>query len=259
MPLSVMGITESSDMGTLSGKAAVVTGGSRGIGAAIARRLAQEGADVAVTYVSSREKAEAVVREIEALGRRGLAIHSDAADAEASARGVTEAADAFGRLDILVANAGVGVFAPLHDYTLADFDKTFDINVRGVFAASQAAVRRMERGGRVIVIGSVNADRMPFAGGAVYGASKSAVQGLVRGWARDLGPLGITANVIQPGPVDTDLNPDDGPFAESLKALMAIPEYAQGEDVASLTAWLAGPESRYVTGAALTLDGGFGA
>ena len=245
-------------MSTLSGKTALVTGGSRGIGAAIARRLARDGADVAITYVSSREKAEAVVREVEALGRRALAVQADAADAAASAGAVEAAYEAFGRLDVLVANAGVADFRPLGtEGGLEAFDKTFAINVRGVFASAEAAAKRLGDGGRIIVIGSVNAERMPFPGGAIYAGSKAAVAGLVRGWARDLGPRGITVNVVQPGPVDTDLNPAAGPFAEMLKALMAIPVYAEGDDVAALTAWLAGPESRYVTGSALTVDGGF--
>jgi 3-oxoacyl-[acyl-carrier protein] reductase len=245
-------------MSTLTDRSVLVTGGSRGIGAAIARRLARDGANVAVTYVSSRDKADAVVSEIEALGRRGLAIQADAADAEASARAVEETFAAFGRFDVLVANAGVAEFTPLgSDGGLAAFDKTFAINVRGVFAGAEAASQRLGEGGRIIVVGSVNAERMPFPGGAIYAGSKAAVAGLVRGWARDLGPRGITVNVIQPGPVDTDLNPKAGPFADMLKAMMAIPVYAEGEDVAALTAWLAGPESRYVTGSALTIDGGF--
>lgn len=245
-------------MAQLSGRAALVTGGSRGIGAAIARRLAQEGAEVAVTYVASRDKAEALVRELETGGRRALAIQADAADADANASAVNQAADAFGRLDVVVANAGVAQFHPLgSDGGLEVFDRTFAVNVRGVFATADAAARRLGEGGRIIVIGSVNAERMPFPGGAVYGGSKAAVAGLVRGWARDLGPRGITVNVVQPGPVDTDMNPKEGPFAEGLKALMAIPQYAEGRDIAGLVAWLASEEARYVTGAAFTLDGGF--
>jgi 3-oxoacyl-[acyl-carrier protein] reductase len=245
-------------MSQLASRTALVTGGSRGIGAAIARRLAADGADVAVTYVSSRDKAEAVVAEIEAAGRRGLAIQSDSADAEQAAAAVATAADHFGRLDILVANAGVAEFVPLGSETaLAVYQRTFDVNVRGVFAAANAAASRLGEGGRIIVIGSVNAERVPFPGGAVYGASKAAVAGLVRGWARDLGPRGVTANVVQPGPVDTDMNPADGAFADHLRSLLAIPKYAEGQDIAAVVAWLAGPESRYVTGSAVTVDGGF--
>ncbi len=245
-------------MSDLTGKVALVTGGSRGIGAAIARRLAHDGADVAITYVSSADKANAVVEEIRALGRRGVAIAADSADAQAAADAVARAHDELGRLDILVANAGVAGFKPIGQKGgLAEFDRTFAVNVRGVFAAVEAAAPRLTEGGRVIVIGSVNAERMPFPGGAIYGASKAAVAGLIRGWARDLGPRGITANVVQPGPVDTDMNSKDAPHADALRALMAIPKYAEGDDIAGLVAWIAGPEARYVTGAALTLDGGF--
>lgn len=245
-------------MPPLTDKAAIVTGGSRGIGAAIARRLASDGADVAVTYVASRDKAEAVVRQITDQGRRALAIQADCADADASARAIDQAAEAFGRLDILVANAGVAEFVPLGaENGLATFDRTFAINVRGVFVAAEAAAKRLGDGGRIIVIGSVNAERMPFPGGAIYAGSKAAVAGLVRGWARDLGPRSITVNVVQPGPVDTDMNPKDGAFADALRGLMAIPKYAEGDDIASITAWLASPEARYVTGAAFTVDGGF--
>ena len=245
-------------MADLSGKRALVTGGARGIGAAIARRLAADGADVAITYVSRPDAAEAVVREIEAAGRRGLALKADAGDTAASARAVDEAAERLGGLDVLVANAGVADFQPVGgEGWLESFQRTFAVNVHGVAAAVDAAARRLPDGGRVVVIGSVNAERTPVPGGAAYGASKAAVAGLVRGWARDLGPRRITVNVVQPGPVDTDLNPKDGPFAEQLKPMLAIPEYAEGSDVAGLVAYLVGPEARFVTGAALTLDGGF--
>ena len=246
-------------MADLNGKAALVTGGGRGIGAAIARRLAADGAAVAITYVSSPDRAEAVVKEIEAKRGKALAIHAPAQDAAAVTSAVEQAAQTFGRLDILVNNAGIGAFGTVDALTLEAFDDAFAVNVRAVFVATQAAVKHMGEGGRVITIGSINADRMPFPGGAAYGATKAAVQGLTRGWARDLGPRGITVNVVQPGPVDTELNPKDGPFADILKPLMAIPKYAEGEDVAGLVAYLAGPESRFVTGAALDVDGGFGA
>ena len=245
-------------MADLQGRRALVTGGGRGIGAAVARRLAQDGADVAVTYVSRPDAAEAVVREIEAAGRRGFALKADAADAAASAHAVDEAAERLGSLDILVANAGIADFQPVGgEGWLASFQRTFAVNVEGVAAAADAAARRLPDGGRIIVIGSVNAERMPITGGSAYGASKAAVAGLVRGWARDLGPRRITANVVQPGPVDTDLNPANGPFAETLKGFLAIPEYAEGVDVAALVAFLAGPEARFVTGAAFTVDQGF--
>lgn len=245
-------------MGDLNGKAALVTGGSRGIGAATARRLAADGAQVALTYAKSREPAEALVGEIEAAGGRALAVQADAADPASGARAVEATVQAFGRLDILVANAGVFELSPITaPDALEAFDRTFAVNVRGVVAVTAAAAQRLPDGGRVVVIGSVNADRTPFPGAAAYGASKAAVAALVRGWARDLGPRGITVNTVQPGPVDTEMNPADGDFAEMLKAQMAIPKYAEGRDIAGLVAWLASEEARYVTGAALTLDGGF--
>lgn len=246
-------------MADLKGKAALVTGGGRGIGAAIARRLAADGAAVAITYVSAPDRAKAVVAEIEALGGKALAIHAPAQDAAAVVSAVDEAAKAFGRLDILVNNAGIGAFAPIDALTLEAFDDVFAVNVRAVFVGTQAALKHMGEGGRIITIGSINADRIPFPGGAAYAATKAAVQAFTRGIARDLGPRGITANVVQPGPVDTELNPADGPFADILKPLMAIPKYAEGEDVAGLVSYLASPESRFVTGAALNVDGGFGA
>lgn len=193
------------------------------------------------------------------MGRRAVAIKADMAVAEAVRAAIWSAHERFGRLDILVNNAGVGAFAPLETFSIESFDQTFDVNVRGVFVATQAAAALMGDGGRIITIGSVNADRMPFAGGAVYAASKAALVGLTRGLARDLGPRGITVNNIQPGPVDTDMNPSDGPFSEALKGLMAIPKYGTGADVAALVAYIADPDTRYLTGASLTIDGGFAA
>jgi len=249
--------TESTNQ--LTGKIALVTGASRGIGAAIAKRLAAEGAAVAITYSSSSDRAESVVKEIESAGRKAIAIQADAADAEAVKRSVSETVKQLGGLDILVNNAGIAVMAPLDQFTLADYDRLMAINVRGVFVASQEASLHMKEGGRIITIGSTNAERMPFAGGGVYAASKAAVAGLTKGLARDLGPRGITVNNVQPGPVDTELNPKDGPFAESLKSLMALPRYGTGDEIASFVAYLAGPESAYITGASLLIDGGFAA
>ncbi|RYD46680.1 MAG: 3-oxoacyl-ACP reductase FabG [Verrucomicrobiaceae bacterium] len=243
----------------LTGKIALVTGASRGIGAAIAKRLAAEGAAVAITYSSSPDRAEAVVKEIEAAGGKAIAIQADAADAEAVKRSVSDTVNQLGGLDILVNNAGIAVMAPLDQFTLADYDRLMAINVRGVFVASQEAANHMKEGGRIITIGSTNAERMPFAGGGVYAASKAAVAGLTKGLARDLGPRGITVNNVQPGPVDTELNPKDGTFAESLKGLMALPRYGTGDEIASFVAYLAGPESAYITGASLLIDGGFAA
>jgi 3-oxoacyl-[acyl-carrier protein] reductase len=243
----------------LDGKAALVTGGSRGIGAAVARRLARDGAAVAITYASAKQKADEVVRDIERAGGRALAIRADSADAEAVKRAVAETVRAFKRLDILVNNAGVATIGPVESFSLDDFDRMLAVNVRGVWVASQEAARHMTEGGRIITIGSTNADRMPFAGGGPYAMTKAAVAGLTRGLARDLGGRGITVNNVQPGPVDTDMNPATGAFAENLKSLMALPRYGTGAEVAGLVAYLAGAEAAFVTGASLTIDGGFGA
>jgi len=242
----------------LDGKVALVTGGSRGIGAAIAKRLAADGAVVAITYSSGKEKAEEVVRAIESAGGRALAIRADNTDEGAVKSAITETVKAFGGLDVLVNNAGIAVFKPLDEITLDDFDRTVAVNVRAVFVAAHEASRHMKEGGRIITIGSVNADRMPVAGGSIYGMSKAAVAGLTRGLARDLGPRGITVNVVQPGPVDTDMNPATGPFAEALMGYLAIKRYGQSDEVAAMVSYLASAEGGYVTGAALTIDGGFG-
>ena len=238
---------------SLAGKVAFVQGGSRGIGAAIVRRLAAEGASVAFTYVSSADKSRALAAELEGAGASILALHADSADAAALVAAVDEAAARFGRIDILVNNAAVLALGSVEELPLADFERTLAINVRSVL------VKHMGDGGRVISIGSTNAERMPFAGGATYAMSKSALVGLTKGLARDLGPRGITVNNVQPGPVDTDMNPDDGDFAEALKGLMALPRYARSEEIASFVAYLAGPEAAYITGASLTIDGGFSA
>ncbi|WP_397448855.1 3-oxoacyl-ACP reductase family protein [Pseudomonas sp. NA-150] len=243
----------------LSNKVAFVQGGSRGIGAAIVKRLAEEGAAVAFTYVSSQAKAEELQDSITAKGGKALAIKADSADAEAIRSAVATTVETFGRLDILVNNAGVLAVAPLEDFSLEDFDRTLTINVRSVFIATQAAAAHMTEGGRVINIGSTNADRMPFAGGGPYAMSKAALVGLTKGLSRDLGPRGITVNNVQPGPVDTDMNPAEGDFADSLIPLMAVGRYGKAEEIASFVAYLAGPETGYITGASLTIDGGFGA
>jgi 3-oxoacyl-[acyl-carrier protein] reductase len=243
----------------LSGKVALIQGGSRGIGAAIAKRLAHEGAAVAITYISSPDKAAEVVRSIEASGGRALAIQADSSDAEAVRRAVSQTVEHFGHIDVLVNNAGVLAIAPIEEFSLDDFDRTVAVNVRSVFVASQEAARHMTAGGRIITIGSTNAERMPFAGGSVYAMSKSAIVGLTRGMARDLGPRGITVNNVQPGPVDTDMNPENSEFADSLKSLMAVGRYGRAEEIAAFVAYLAGPEAGYVTGASLTIDGGFAA
>src|SRR5215471_7825676 len=200
----------------LKNKRALVTGGSRGIGAAIVKRLANEGADVALTYSNSPDRANEVVKSSQALGVKSLAIQADSADANAVTTAVDRTAAELGGLDILVNNAGIAIMAPVDEFKLEDFDRILAINVRAVFVAIRAASKHMKEGGRIINIGSTNADRMPFAGGAVYAMSKSALQGLVQGAARDLGARGITVNNVQPGPVDTDMNPARGDFAETL-------------------------------------------
>jgi 3-oxoacyl-[acyl-carrier protein] reductase len=243
----------------LSGKVAFIQGGSRGIGAAIAKRLAADGAAVAITYVSAADKAQAVVTEIEAAGGRAIALKADSADAGALTAAIRTTVETMGRLDILVNNAAVLVVAPLEQFSLDDFDRTLAVNVRSVFVATQEAARHMTDGGRIINIGSTNADRMPFAGGAPYAMSKSALVGLTRGLARDLGPRGITVNNVQPGPVDTEMNPDSGDFATMLKGMMALGRYGRTDEIAGFVAYLASAEAGYVTGASLSIDGGFAA
>ena len=241
---------------SLQGKAALVTGGSRGIGAAIAKKLAQDGADVALTYASAANKAQAVVADIEAAGRRGLAIAADSNDAAAIEAAVEKAVAAFGRLDILVNNAGIFRAGTVEELSLEDFDATIAVNLRAAFVASKAAAARMDEGGRIITIGSNLAERVPQAGISAYTASKAALVGLTKGLARDLGPRGITANIVHPGSTDTDMNPASGPHAEAQRGLMAIPRFAEPGDVAGVVAWLASPQSRSVTGTAFTIDGG---
>jgi 3-oxoacyl-[acyl-carrier protein] reductase len=242
---------------TLQHKRALITGGSRGIGAAIVKRLAREGAHVALTYVSKADQANETVKAAQAFGVQALAIQADSADAKAVVAAVERTVAELGGIDILVNNAGIGVVAPIDDYRLEDFDRTVAVNVRAVFVASQAAVKHMKTGGRIITIGSCNAERMPFAGGAVYAMSKAALVGLVKGLARDLGQRGITINNVQPGPVETDMNPADSDFAEMLRKLMALPRYGTTDEIAAMVAYLAGPEAGFVTGASLTIDGGF--
>ena len=240
----------------LQGRVALVTGGSRGIGAAIVRRLATDGASVAFTYGRGVEDAEALAAEISAHDRRVLAIRADSADPVAVQNAIETTLDAFGSLDILVNNAGVAHAAPLDEFPLVEFDRMLAVNVRGVFTAIQGASRHLGRGGRIITIGSVNADRVPVAGIGAYAMTKAAVAGLTRGLARELGPRGITVNTVQPGPTATDMNPDAGAFAQAMKDLMPLGHYAQPADIASAVAYLAGPESRFVTGATWDVDGG---
>jgi 3-oxoacyl-[acyl-carrier protein] reductase len=243
----------------LTGKVAFVTGGSKGIGAAIVKRLAEDGAAVAFTYASSSQKALEVVSDVESAGGKALAIRADSSDPEALKHAIAETIKSFDHLDILVNNAGLAIIAPIDQFPSDEFDRIVAVNIKGVFVATQEAVRHLREGGRIIMIGSVNSDRMPFAGGSVYALTKGAVAGFTRGLARDLGPRNITVNNIQPGPVDTEMNPADGPFAEMLKGLMALPRYAQGDEIAGLVSYLASPEAGFITGANLKIDGGFAA
>lgn len=237
-------------MTDFTGKKALVIGGSRGIGAAIVRRFAKDGANVTFTYAGSHDAAQALAADTGA-----SAVRSDAADRDATIATVAQQ----GPLDILVVNAGVGIIGDSLAQDADAIDRMIDINVRAPYHAAVEAARQMPDGGRIIVIGSVNGDRMPFAGGAAYALTKSALQGLARGLARDFGPRGITVNIVQPGPTDTDLNPSDGPMAGMMHDFMAIRRHATSEEIAGLTAYLAGPEASIITGAMHTIDGGFGA
>lgn len=243
---------------SLTGKVALVTGGSRGIGAAIVRRLSREGAAVVFSYAASGGAADTLANEIETKGGRALAVKADQAVAAEVAALVETAHSAFGRLDILVNSAGVFVTGMVGDSgaDLAAFDRQIDINVKGVVAAVRAAVPLMADGGRIVSIGTTGAVHIPFAGAADYVATKAAVAAYTRGWARDLGSRDITVNVIQPGAINTDMNPEDGPFAEALKGLAALGRYGQPDDIAAAVAFLVGPDARYITGATLNVDGG---
>ncbi|MFH8466283.1 SDR family oxidoreductase [Streptomyces sp. NPDC017991] len=244
---------------TLGGTVALVTGGSRGIGAATAVRLAAEGADVAFTYVRDKDAADVVAGRIRALGRRALALRADSGDAGEAAGAVHRAAEEFGGLDVLVNNAGVGLLGPLESLSLADIDRVLAVNVRGVLLASQAAAGRMGRGGRIITIGSCMTQRVPGGGGTLYATGKSALIGLTRALARELGGRGITANIVHPGPVDTDMNPADGAHAAGQAAMTAVGRFGTAAEVASAVAYLAGGEAGYVTGAEFSVDGGHAA
>ncbi|MFZ4451095.1 3-oxoacyl-ACP reductase family protein [Salibacterium aidingense] len=244
---------------TLRNKVALVTGGSRGIGAAIAKDLAQQGADVVITYSTSYEKAKTVASEINQIGQRGLAIQADSSNVEHVIDAVNQTAAEFGRLDILVNNAGIFPFGTPESFTLEDIDRTLAIHVRGVYAASQAAIQHMGAEGRIISIGSCFAHRVPYPGLSLYTMSKSALIGFTKGLARDVGSRGITVNVIDPGSTDTDMNPKDGPDAEEEKDLLAVGHYGSVEDIAGMVTFIAGEEGRFITGASIAVDGGFGA
>jgi 3-oxoacyl-[acyl-carrier protein] reductase len=240
----------------LQGKVALVTGGSRGIGAAIAKRLGEEGAHVAISYSASPDAAQTVVAAIREHGRKAEAIKADSADPSEVAGLVKSVVQRFGRLDILVNNAGVFVGKPVEQVTDEDYDRAFNINVKSVFAAVREAAPHLKEGGRIITIGSVNGQRAPLPGIAIYSATKFAVQGLTRGWSREFAPRGITVNVIQPGPVDTDMNPASGDFATIMLPMVPMNRYGRTDEIASLAAFLASPEASYITGAAINIDGG---
>jgi 3-oxoacyl-[acyl-carrier protein] reductase len=243
-------------MANLAGKKAFVTGGSRGIGAAIVKRLAAEGADVAFTYARSGEKAGEVASAVEAEGRRAMAIQANNRDPDSVRAAVEKAAKTFGGLDILVNSAGIYEEALIDELTLEDFDRTLDVNLRAAFIASRAAIDHMPDGGRIVAIGSNLAVRVPFPGISLYAMSKAALIGLTKGLARDLGSRDITANVVHPGSTDTDMNPATGEGADVQRSIMAIPRFGDPAEVAGLVAWLAGPQARGVTGAEFTIDGG---
>jgi 3-oxoacyl-[acyl-carrier protein] reductase len=243
-------------MGELAGKRALVTGGSRGIGAAIALALAEKGADVAITYDRSADRAAEVMRSVEAKGRRGFAIRADSADAARVKQSVAEAADRLGGLDILVNNAGIACVGLLAETSLADIDAILDVNVRSVVLASQAAIPYLKKGGRIVSIGSNLAERVPFPGLTVYSMSKSALVTFTRALARELGPQGITVNLVHPGPTDTDMNPAQGNQADGQRQLTALGHYGNPEDVAAAVAFLAGPAAQQITGTGILVDGG---
>ncbi|MGW0086760.1 SDR family oxidoreductase [Streptomyces sp. NPDC003393] len=242
-----------------NGTVALVTGGSRGIGAATAVRLAREGHDVAITYVNGKEAAEDVVRAMERLGRRAAALRADAADPREAAGAVGRTVDELGGLDVLVNNAGIGLLGPVESLTVADVDRVLAVNVRAVFLACQAAASRMGRGGRIVTIGTCMTQRVPGPGGTLYATSKAALIGLTKALARELGPRGITANLVHPGPIDTGMNPADGPHAPGQAQMTALGRFGTTAEVASTVAYLASAEAAYVTGAEFAVDGGHAA
>ncbi|HEY6622739.1 MAG TPA: 3-oxoacyl-ACP reductase family protein [Acidimicrobiales bacterium] len=246
-------------MNGLEGKVALVTGGSRGIGAAIARRLAHDGAAVALTYATSAGKAHAVAEQIEAKGGRALVIEADNADPGGAEAAVEQTVRDLGGIDILVNNAGIFNGGSIEEATVEELDLTWAVDVRAVFLASRAAARHMGEGGRIINIGSALADRVPVPGLTLYAMCKSALTGLTKGLARDLAPKGITVSVVHGGLIDTDMNPQDGPAAEFLRGLPALGRYGRVDDIAATVAYLAGDDASYVTGTAITIDGGFAA
>lgn len=245
------------EINDMNGKAALVTGGGRGIGAAVVLKLAKRGADVALTYERDEDSAAAVAEKVKGMGRRALVIRADNGDAAAVAAAVDEAAAEFGRLDVLVNNAAVFHVAPIEELGPDEVDRTLAANVRGPFLAARAAAGHMTEGGRIITIGSNVAERTVFPGFALYAMSKTAMTGMTKGLARDLGPRGITVNLVNPGPTDTASNPADSPMADTVRGLTVLGRYAQPDDIAETVAHLAGDGGRYVTGATINVDGGW--
>lgn len=241
----------------LAGKTALVTGGSRSIGAAIAQRLAADGAAVAITYNASPEKAEAVVASIRVSGGRALAIQADAGNPDAVRAAVNRTAAEFGSVDVLVNNAGIAINAPIDEVKFEDYERMIAVNVTGVFVATQEALRHMKSGGRIIHIGSSMTKYAAFPTASVYTLTKGAISGFNRSLVRDVGPRGITVNTVHPGPTDTDMNPDGGPVSKIVGPGMAIGRYGKPHEIASVVAYLASPESAFVTGADIVADGGF--
>jgi 3-oxoacyl-[acyl-carrier protein] reductase len=243
-------------MSTLNKKVALITGGSRGIGAAIAKRLAADGASVAITYTKGADAAAAVVKAIEQAGGKAIAIQADATDANAVKSAVEKTVSTFGSLDVLVNNAGTAIPKPFEETTLQDIDQMFNLNVRGTLVATQAALKHMKSGGRIIMIGSCVGERLVTPGLVAYSATKGAVKMFTQGLSRELGGRGITVNNVQPGPIDTELNPAAGDWATPQTAMTSLGRYGRADEVAALVAFVAGPESSYITGANLTVDGG---
>jgi 3-oxoacyl-[acyl-carrier protein] reductase len=246
-------------MSKLAKKVALITGGSRGIGAAIAKRLAADGASVAITYSKGADAAASVVNAIEAAGGEAIAIQADSADADAVKSAVEKAVAKFGRLDVLVNNAGTAIPKTFEETTLKEMDHVLDINVRGVFVATQAALKHMKDGGRIIMVGSAVGERAVAPGLVPYAATKGAVKMFTQALSRELGSRGITVNNVQPGPIDTDLNPASGDWAVPQKAATALDRYGHVDEIGAMVAFVAGPESSYITGANLTVDGGMNA
>src|ERR1700726_2639088 len=243
----------------LEGKIALRPGGSRVAGAAIAKRLAADGANVAITYTKGADAAASVVKEIERVGGKAIAIQADAADAAAVKAAIEKTFATFGRLDVLVNNAGTAIPKPFEEATLEEMDRVLDINVRGVYIATQAALKHMKSGGRVIMIGSAVGERVAAPGLVPYAGTKGAVKMFTQALAREIGSRGITVNNVQPGPIDTELNPAAGDWSVPQKAATALDRYGRVEEIAAMVAFVAGPESSYITGANLTVDGGMNA